>query len=118
MGIAILTCKNHPTYRWTHTKYGPGYIGSGVLMFDGEEGGKPGSAFNMNERQIEEHGEEFAVAYRERWTPECTCPYGDLEFLHWADEKPPASAEEARAQVEAIGTRIKDDLAHLQEHTT
>jgi hypothetical protein len=90
-GTAVLTCENHPTYRWVHTKYSlPGatrtFMGSGVLMFEGEEGGKPACPFNLSERSLGESPPEYQEHFRERYTPECDCPASALTFLRWSEE--------------------------------
>lgn len=89
-GTATLACQDHPNYRWTQTKYSlPGtvspYLGAGVLMFDGEEGGKPGSCFNETEAQVKAKGASYERWYRTNWTPECDCLDAALVFVSWAD---------------------------------
>ena len=95
-GDARLTCKNHPQMRWTKTKHSlPGtrrtFIGSGVLMFDGEiqEDGSFKEGFplgSISERRLREEIEpEYGAHLREKYAIECDCPYGDLEFLEWID---------------------------------
>jgi hypothetical protein len=89
-GTATLSCANHPSYRWTHTKYSlPGtvreFIGRGVLMFDGEDGGKPASPFNLSEASLANADDGYRQHYLEHYTPECNCSMSDLRFVRWAD---------------------------------
>lgn len=90
MPTVIMRCRNHPTYRWTKTKHGPGYIGAGVLMFDGEEGGKPSNPlFNVSESTLAQQPQAYQDHYREAYTPECDCPFSDLEVIAEVDESAP-----------------------------
>lgn len=90
-GTARLTCKNHPTYRWVQTKYvhpdhrAPGpYLGTGNLMFRGEEDGLPAAPWPVNEVEIKTWAQEAQDNFRRQYTPECACPDRDLVFLEWA----------------------------------
>ena len=96
-GTAILTCRNHPSLRWTHTKYvlsGPSpYMGRGVLMFEGELNGLPACPVDvLSESSLAQRSEEFQEWYRAAWVPECDCPVHDLEFVGWVPEAKPQRA--------------------------
>lgn len=78
MRYEILTCPNHPTYRWT--------VVGRHLLFNGEEGGKPSCPFNMSEKTLAGHGPEYDAWYRERYTPECNCPGNELIHHSWTEE--------------------------------
>lgn len=82
-GTAILTCANHPSYRWIQTKYGPGYMGRGVLMFQGEAGGQPACPFNFTEAELAQTSPANQAHFRKSFTPECDCPGSDLVFLRF-----------------------------------
>lgn len=90
-GTALLTCFNHPTYRWERSKYTlPGipspYMGRGVLRFLGEEGGKPSCPANMSERTLKAtKNDELIKTYLANWTAECNCPASALEFIGWVN---------------------------------
>lgn len=82
-------CRNHPTYRWTKNKCGGGFIGSGVLIFEGDLAtGKPGAPFGMSQRRLdaiafsgflgEEGARDYVADFLTRYTPECNCPLSDL----------------------------------------
>lgn len=73
------TCRNHRNKRWTKTKCGPGFIGRGVLMFEGDVDGKPAPfSFVKSERTLAETPPEYQREYRERYAVECDCPISDL----------------------------------------
>lgn len=72
-------CRNHPTYRWTKNKCGPGFIGRGVLIFEGDLAtGKPSDPFGTFESEIARRAPEDQAHYRARYTPQCDCRYSDL----------------------------------------
>lgn len=79
MATWTFNCRNHPTYRWTKNKCGPGFIGRGVLIFHGEIGGKPASPFNYTEDSLLDFNEDFRARYRKNYTPECDCLTSDLQ---------------------------------------
>lgn len=75
------SCQEHPTYRWTKNKCGPGFIGRGVLMFHGELGGLPASIDVYGEKRLSETPQEYQDWYRQRYTPECNCPMSMLQVV-------------------------------------
>lgn len=109
-GTAILRCRNHPTLRWTCTKFTlPGheraFLGAGHLAFKGEEGGKPSCVYNLSERQLAATSEEYQANFRAFWTPECDCPESDLEFVAWIDETTSTKPSAATGVLEVITVR-------------
>ena len=78
-GTWTFTCRNHPTYRWTKTKCGPGFMGRGVLLFQGDLAtGKPSSAINFSESTLAGRPADYQAHYRSKYAVECDCPIEDL----------------------------------------
>lgn len=88
MATATYTCRHHPTLRWTKGKCGPGYMGRGVLRFLGEIGGLEASPINMTENTLSARSEEFQQWYREKYVPECDCPFRDLVVIEMVPDHP------------------------------
>lgn len=77
------TCRHHRHLRWTKNKCGGGFIGRGVLIFEGDlKTGKRGPiSFVQCEsslKQREKDSPEYVREYRERFAAECDCPASDL----------------------------------------
>lgn len=82
MSTWTFTCVNHPTYRWTKNKCGGGFIGRGVLSFEGDlETRKPGNPWGFAERHMADLTAEQREHFLERYTPECDCPFSDLRVV-------------------------------------
>lgn len=89
MSTWTFTCVNHPTYRWDKNKCGGGFIGAGVLAFQGDLLTRlPGAPYGMSSLRLagiefwgylgDEEARDYAKRFREVYTPECSCPMSDL----------------------------------------
>ena len=92
------TCRNHRNKRWTKNKCGPGFIGRGVLAFEGDIDGKPAPfSFVKSESslvELEAENPEYVREYRERFAVECDCPMSDL--IKVAEEYQPHPGRDIR----------------------
>lgn len=98
MSTWTFTCVNHPHLRWTKNKCGPGFIGGGVLIFEGDaERMASGGPFPMSQRRIDlllfagflgdEGARKYAEDYLSRYVAECNCPMSDLR-VHAKEYQP------------------------------
>ncbi len=79
-GTWTFSCAHHPNLRWIKTKCGPGYMGRGILMFQGDlESGLPANPMIvLSEGGLSRHVLEYQEHYREHYAVECDCPLSDL----------------------------------------
>lgn len=92
MSTWTYTCEQHPNLRWTRNKQGGGYIGGGVLIFEGcVETLRRGAPFGMSQARFdsilfsgflgEEGAKEYAEKFLEHHVPECNCPMSLLRVI-------------------------------------
>lgn len=94
MATWTFSCINHPHLRWTKNKCGPGFIGRGVLIFEGDaQTGKPGDLFGTMEGALAEWEPEARDHFLKKYVPQCDCHYRDLyvvaeEYLAFKEGEP------------------------------